>query len=87
MKIVIIEATAEELKANRTVMDCVSDTLSRFAENIFGTVNNNNTYEDVEHPTCNDCEFYTKSWTEEPCNECKNNYNDNFQYKKGGENV
>ena len=36
MKVLIIEATAEELRANRTILDTVTDTLSRFTESIAG---------------------------------------------------
>ena len=36
MKILMIEATAEELSANRTVMDSINDALSTFARGIFG---------------------------------------------------
>lgn len=32
MKIIAIECTAEELRANRTVMDSVTDVLSNFAD-------------------------------------------------------
>ena len=39
MKIIMIEATAEELRANRTVMDTVNDVLNNFANNLCG-VNN-----------------------------------------------
>lgn len=39
MKIIIIEATAEELRANRTIMDTVNDVLNNFADNLCG-VNN-----------------------------------------------
>lgn len=34
MKILIVECTAEELSANRTVMDTLMDTLNRFASSI-----------------------------------------------------
>lgn len=36
MKILIIEATAEELMANRTVMDSVNDVLNKFTGSLFG---------------------------------------------------
>lgn len=36
MKVLIIEATAEELRANRTVLDTVTDALSRFSESLVG---------------------------------------------------
>lgn len=39
MKILIIEATAEELKANRTVMDSVNEALNSFTDSLCG-VNN-----------------------------------------------
>ena len=39
MKILIIECTAEELKANRTVMDNVNEVLNNFTDSLFG-VNN-----------------------------------------------
>lgn len=39
MTIIMIEATAEELEANRTVMDNVNAVLSKFADRLFG-VNN-----------------------------------------------
>ena len=34
MKILIIEATAKELKANRTVMDSVNEALNRFTDSL-----------------------------------------------------
>lgn len=39
MKVLIIEATAEELRANRTVMDNVNEALNNFTDSLFG-VNN-----------------------------------------------
>ena len=36
MTIIMIEATAEELSANRTVMDSVNDVLTRFADKLCG---------------------------------------------------
>jgi len=39
MKIMIIEATADELKANRTVMDNVNEALNNFTDSLCG-VNN-----------------------------------------------
>lgn len=39
MTIIMIEATAEELRANRTVMDSINEALNRFADNLCG-VNN-----------------------------------------------
>lgn len=36
MTIIMIEATAEELSANRTVMDNVSDVLNKFTDRMFG---------------------------------------------------
>ena len=39
MKILIIEATAEELRANRTVLDNVNEVLNRFTDSLVG-VNN-----------------------------------------------
>ena len=39
MKILIIEATADELKANRTVMDNVNEALNNFTDSLCG-VNN-----------------------------------------------
>ena len=39
MKILIVEYTAEELKANRTVMDNVNEALNNFTDSLFG-VNN-----------------------------------------------
>lgn len=36
MKIMIIECNAEELRANRTVMDSVTDVLNNFTGNLFG---------------------------------------------------
>lgn len=39
MNILIIEATAEELKANRTVMDSVNEALNNFTDSLCG-VNN-----------------------------------------------
>lgn len=33
MKLLMLEITAEEMKANRTVMDTVVDTLIRFSDN------------------------------------------------------
>ena len=39
MKILIVECTADELKANRTVMDNVNEVLNSFTDSLFG-VNN-----------------------------------------------
>ena len=39
MKIMIVEATAEELRANRTIMDNVNDALNNFTDSLCG-VNN-----------------------------------------------
>lgn len=39
MKIMIIEATAEELRANRTLMDSVNEALNSFTDSLCG-VNN-----------------------------------------------
>lgn len=36
MKVIMIEATAEELRANRTVLDTLTDALSGFAQNLVG---------------------------------------------------
>ena len=36
MKIIMIECTAEELRANRTVADSITDALSTFTENLVG---------------------------------------------------
>jgi len=36
MTIIMIEATAEELSANRTVMDSVNDVLNRFTDRLCG---------------------------------------------------
>lgn len=36
MKILIIEATAEELRANRTVLDNVNEALNRFTDSLVG---------------------------------------------------
>lgn len=36
MKIMMIECNAEELRANRTVMDSIVDTMNQFAGNLFG---------------------------------------------------
>ena len=36
MKLLILECTAEELRANRTVMDTLNETLSRFTRPMFG---------------------------------------------------
>lgn len=36
MKIFIVECDAEELRANRTVMDTLTDVLSRFADTLCG---------------------------------------------------
>lgn len=36
MKILIVECNAEELRANKTVMDCISDALNKFTENFCG---------------------------------------------------
>lgn len=36
MKIIMIEATAEELRANRTVMDSITDALSTFSQSLVG---------------------------------------------------
>lgn len=36
MKIIMIEATAEELRANRTVLDTLTDTLSTFSQSLVG---------------------------------------------------
>lgn len=36
MKIFIVECTAEELRANRTVMDTLNETLSNFTRPLFG---------------------------------------------------
>lgn len=36
MKIIMIECTAEELRANRTVSDSITDALSTFTENLVG---------------------------------------------------
>lgn len=41
MKIIMIEATAEELRANRTVMDTINDVFRRFTSKLCG-VNNAN---------------------------------------------
>ena len=39
MKILIVECTAEELRANRTVMDNVNEALNNFTDSLFG-INN-----------------------------------------------
>ena len=36
MKVIMIEATAEELKANRTIMDSITDALSTFSQSLVG---------------------------------------------------
>ena len=36
MKVIMIEATAEELRANRTVLDTLTDALSGFTQNLVG---------------------------------------------------
>lgn len=36
MKVIMIEATAEELKANRTILDSITDTLSAFSQSLVG---------------------------------------------------
>lgn len=36
MKIIMIEATAEELRANRTVMDSITEALSTFSQSLVG---------------------------------------------------
>ena len=36
MKILMIECTAEELRANRTVMDSITDAISGFAQSLVG---------------------------------------------------
>lgn len=36
MKILIVECTAEELSANRTIMDTLTDALSSFSESLVG---------------------------------------------------
>jgi hypothetical protein len=36
MKILMIDCTAEELRANRTVMDSITDAISGFAHNLAG---------------------------------------------------
>lgn len=36
MKLLILECTAEELRANRTVMDTLNETLSSFTRPMFG---------------------------------------------------
>ena len=36
MKILIVECTAEELRANRTVMDSLTEALSGFTRNLVG---------------------------------------------------
>ena len=36
MKILIVECTAEELRANRTVMDSLTEALSGFTRSLFG---------------------------------------------------
>ena len=36
MKLLIIECSAEELRANRTVMDTLNETLSSFTRPMFG---------------------------------------------------
>ena len=36
MKVIMIECTAEELRANRTVADSITDALSTFTENLVG---------------------------------------------------
>lgn len=38
MKIIMIEATAEELKANRTLMDGITDAVNNFAQALVGPV-------------------------------------------------
>ena len=45
MKILIIEATAEELRANRTILDNVNEALNRFTDSLVGV--NNIDYEKV----------------------------------------
>lgn len=36
MKLLILECSAEELRANRTVMDTLNETLSSFTRTMFG---------------------------------------------------
>lgn len=36
MKILILECTAEELRANRTVIDCLTDALNKFTDSLCG---------------------------------------------------
>lgn len=36
MKIIMIEATADELRANRTVLDSITDALSTFSQSLVG---------------------------------------------------
>ena len=36
MKIIMIECTAEELSANRTVIDNINNALNKFTESMFG---------------------------------------------------
>lgn len=36
MRVIMIEATAEELRANRTIMDTLLDTISSFTEGFAG---------------------------------------------------
>lgn len=36
MKIIMIDCTAEELRANRTIMDCISDAMNNFTDSLCG---------------------------------------------------
>lgn len=48
MKMILIECDAEELRANRTVMDSVTNALNNFASNMFGVSN-------IDWSKLNDC--------------------------------
>lgn len=58
MKLLILECTAEELRANRTVMDTLNETLSSFTRPMFGVdidVSKLN-YEESEEEDSEECD-------------------------------
>lgn len=63
MKILVIECTAEELKANRTVMDTVNEVLNNFTDSLCG-VNNIDFVKAMaesakeNEPICEDCQLF-----------------------------
>lgn len=49
MKIIMIEATAEELRANRTVMDTINDAFRNFTNNLCGVNNLDLNFADISN--------------------------------------